>query len=140
MNKSILNDYIDACELIKETELELERLEGKRSTIAMDKVVGSMSEFPYSQTSFKIEGCIDTKHNPEAIMTQELILKERQKKAGQIKLQVERWMNAAPVRMQRIIKYKFFEDLTWGEVALKLGRKATADSVRMEFTNFMKAA
>lgn len=140
MTKSILDQYIDACELIKETELELERLEHKRSTIVMDKVTGSMSEFPYSQTSFKVEGAVETKYNEKDITTQKLILKEREKNAGQIKIQVERWMNTVPVRMQRIIKYKFFEDLTWGEVALKLGRKATADSVRMEFVNFMKAA
>lgn len=140
MNKQLLNDYIDACELIKETELELERLQGRRSTVVMDKVSGSMSEFPYSQTSFKVEGAIDTGRNETAIKTQELILKERKKNAERIKVQVDRWMNTVPVRMQRIIKYRFFEDLTWGEVALKLGRKATADSVRMEFTNFMKVA
>ena len=140
MNKTILDQYIDACELIKETELELDRLEGRRSTIAMDKVTGSMSEFPYSQTSFKVEGAIGTRYDEKAIKTQRLILKERKKNAEKIKVQVERWMNTVPVKMQRIIKYRFFEDQTWGEVAMRLGRKATADSVRMEFTNFMKAA
>lgn len=137
MNKQLLNDYIDACELIKETELELERLQGRRSTVVMDKVSGSMSEFPYSQTSFKVEGAIDIGHNENAIKTQELILKDRIEKAGKIKLKVERWMNTIPVRMQRIIQYKFFDGDSWEEVAERLGRKCTEGSVKMEFQRFM---
>lgn len=136
MNKKLLNDYIDACELIKETELEIERLEGKQSTIAVDKVTGSMNDFPYAQTSFKIEGAVDIKRDENAIITQKLILIERKKQAEQIKQQVEKWMNKIPVRMQRIIKYHFFEGLSWGKTADKIGREATGDSVRMEFERF----
>ena len=47
-------------------------------------------------------------------------------------------MEEIPFRMQRIIRYKVFKDLTWGEVAKLMGRRATGDSVRMEFNNFMK--
>ena len=47
-------------------------------------------------------------------------------------------MNTIPQRMQRIIRYRIFEELPWGQVAIKMGRRATADSVRMEYTNFMK--
>lgn len=68
------------------------------------------------------------------------MLKFRKEDAEKIKLQVEAWMNTIPQRMQRIIRMKFFEEKTWGEVAARLGRKATADSVRMEFNNFMSAA
>ena len=47
-------------------------------------------------------------------------------------------MNAIPQRMQRIIRYAIFQKMSWSEVAIKLGRKATADSVRMEFQRFME--
>jgi DNA-directed RNA polymerase specialized sigma24 family protein len=57
-----------------------------------------------------------------------------------LKVEVEQWMNHIPQRMQRIIKYKVFEGLSWSQVAAKLGRKATADSVRMEYLRFMEAA
>ena len=43
-----------------------------------------------------------------------------------------------PVRMQRIVRYKFFEGLEWEQIAIKMGRKATKDSVRKEFERFMK--
>lgn len=48
-------------------------------------------------------------------------------------------MLTIPQRMQRIIRYRVFEELSWNEVAIRMGRKATADSVRMEYTNFMKS-
>ena len=37
-----------------------------------------------------------------------------------------------------IIRYAIFQKMSWSEVAIKLGRKATADSVRMEFQRFME--
>ena len=67
-------------------------------------------------------------------------MEERKAAAQAIKLQVEAWMLTIPQRMQRIIRYKIFDEMTWAEVAAKMGRKATADSVRMEFQKFMQAA
>ena len=43
-----------------------------------------------------------------------------------------------PVRMQRIIRYKVFEGMTWQQVAKKIGRKATEESVKKEFQRFLK--
>ena len=62
----------------------------------------------------------------------------KKKEAEELKEKVEEWMKTIPFRMQRIIKYKIFKEMTWEEVAVLMGRKATADSVRMEFNNFMK--
>ena len=68
----------------------------------------------------------------------EEILKERLQTAERIKHDVEAWLNTIPQRMQRIIRYKIFEELTWSEVAVRMGRKATADGVRMEYIRFME--
>jgi len=46
-------------------------------------------------------------------------------------------MAGASARVQRIIRYKIFENLTWEEVAVKMGRKATAESVRKEYQRFL---
>lgn len=48
------------------------------------------------------------------------------------------YMNTLPKRMQRIIRFRFFEENSWEEVANHMGRNATADSVRMEFERFLK--
>ena len=139
MDKEILTQYIDACELIKETERDIQRLRQRRKVILQDSVKGYMQEFPYAAQSYHIEGlAYATVRTPSLLDDEEELLEERRAAAAEIKVQVEAWLNTVPQRLQRIIRMKFFEELTWGEVAVRMGRKATADSVRMEFTNFMK--
>lgn len=137
MDKNILNDYIDACENIKDTESEICKLNKRKHTIIQTNVSGSNPDFPYEKKHFKIKGTTFTYKNDAQLRFYEGILKERKKNAEELKLQVEEWMNTIPNRMQRIIRYKIFEGMTWEQVAAKLGRKATGDSVRMEYNNFM---
>ena len=56
VDKEILTQYIDACELIKETERDIQRLRQRRKVILQDSVKGSMHEFPYAAQSYHIEG------------------------------------------------------------------------------------
>ena len=46
-------------------------------------------------------------------------------------------MNTISMRMQRIIRYKIFEEMTWNEVAERVGRKATELSIKKEYQRFM---
>ena len=101
MDKQILEQYIDACVLVKETRAELEKLRRAKKRQEQDAVKGSAHEFPYT---------------------------------------LQTWINTIPVRMQRIIRYRVFEELQWAEVATKMGRKATPDGIRKEYENFMKVA
>ena len=138
MDKNILNDYIDACALVQETERDIRALKKKRKTIIQTNVSGSNPDFPYQPQHFKIEGTTFTYADDSALRWDEGLLERRKANAEKIKLNVEEWMLTIPARMQRIIRWKFLEELTWEEVAVKMVRKATGDSVRMEFTNFMK--
>lgn len=136
MDKKVLSDYIDACEFIKETEAEIRKLE-KKKRIVQDKVKGSNPDFPYEERSFKLGGTIETVAEAGRIAREKQILETQKAEAEELKLQVEEWMQEIPFRMQRIIRYKFFKELTWEEVATLMGRKYTADGVRMEFQRFM---
>lgn len=139
MDKEILEQYIDACELIRETEEDIRRAQKQRKDILQDRVRGSMEEFPYAAQSFKIEGLAHPAvSDPGALEEYERILEGRKARAKEIKVQVEAWLNTVPQRMQRIIRYKFFEGDTWEQVAVKIGRKATADGVKMEFRRFLE--
>ena len=138
MEKTILQDYIDACELIKETEKDIHRLNQKKKTIIQTNVKGSMPEFPYVEQHFKIQGTTFTVKDDNALRYEEKLLEQRKANAEQIKLQVEEWMLTLPSRMQRIVKYRYLEGLSWEKVAMRLGRKATANSVRMELERFLK--
>lgn len=137
MDKDILKQYIDACEAVKETEEQIRRLQKNRKTVVVDAVKGSMHDFPFAEKSFKVTGIAHSVlENPGQLDREELILEERKAAAAQIKSQVEAWLNTIPVRMQRIIRYRDFDGLTWRQVAMKMGRKATEDSVRMEYQRF----
>lgn len=137
MDKSILYQYIDACELIKDTEREIERIRSKKREIVTDKVKGSAYDFPFGQVSYIIRGVSDNAQDEKALDRQERILAERKAAAEAIKAQVEEWLLTIPPRMQRIIRYKIFEGMTWEEVAQRIGRKATGEGIRKEFDRFM---
>ena len=137
MDKKILEDYIDACAFIKDTEAEIARLEKKKRYV-QDKVRGSNPDWPYEERSFNIGGTTETVPDSAALAKERQILDEQRRIAMDLKLGVEEWMKEIPFRMQRIIKYKFFNRLSWEEVATLMGKKCTADGVRMEFNNFMK--
>lgn len=137
MDKKILYDYIDACAVIRETEAEIRKLEKKRKFV-QDKVTGSNPEWPYEPRSFSLGGTVETVADADRLNFEKHILEMQKEEAEKIKKQVEEWMLAIPIRMQRIIRYKIFEEMTWEQTAMKIGRKATGDSVRMEFNNFMK--
>ena len=141
MDKQILKQYIDACELVKDTREEIKKLRKRRSQIQQDSVKGSSHEFPYTLQTYHLEGLgYAAVKDPDELERREKLLEERIRRAEQIKGQVEVWLLTISPRMQRIIRYKFFEEMTWEQVAIRMGRKATGESVKKEFQRFLKAA
>ena len=141
MDKQILEQYIDACELVKDTREEIKKLRKRRRQIQQDTVKGSSHEFPYTLQTYHLEGLgYAAVKDPDELERRENLLAERIRRAEQIKEQVEVWLLTISPRMQRIIRYKFFEEMTWGQVAIRMGRKATEESVKKEFQRFLKAA
>lgn len=140
LDKQILKDYIDACAQVKETKEALLKLRKAKKRREQDAVKGSSHEFPYTAQTFHIEGiAYPLVQDPGEEDRLEEILRERLRNAERIKHDVEAWMNTIPMRMQRIIRYRIFEELPWAEVAARMGRKATPDGIRKEYENFMKA-
>lgn len=138
MDKKILEDYIDACELIKETEKDIQRLKKKKKTIIQTNVKGSNPDWPYEETHFHIEGTTFSYNDDSQLRYEEKLLEERKANAGRIKLQAEAIINKAPVRIQRIYRFKVTQNMKWEEVAEKMGRSCTGESVRKEFQRFLE--
>ena len=138
MDKQILNDYIDACAQVKETKEALLKLRKAKKRRELDAVKGSSHEFPYTAQTFHIEGiAYPLVQDPGEEDRLEEILRERLRNAERIKHDVEAWLNTISMRMQRIIRYKIFEEMTWNEVAERMGRKATELSIKKEYQRFM---
>lgn len=139
LDKQILEQYIDACELIKDTQAEIRKLRKRRSQMQKDSVKGSAHEFPYTLQTYHLEGLgYAAVKDPDELDRMEELLAERIRNAEKIKRQVEAWLNTVSPRMQRIIRYRVFEDMTWAQVAMKMGRKATEEGIRKEFIRFME--
>ena len=103
-----------------------------------DTVKGSSHDFPYTLQTYRTEGlAYSVVKDPDELDRLEVVLKERLQNAERIKRQVEVWLNTIPMRMQRIIRYRIFEDLPWSQVAVRMGRRATEASVKMEYLRFM---
>lgn len=134
--KNILMDYIDACELIKETEEDIQRLR-KRETVH-DKVSGSNPEFPYQPQRFNLSGVAEVSLSVRELKREKVLLQQRKEKARQIKIKAEEIINRAPIRIQRIIRYRCFERLSWEQVAIKMKEGKTGDAYRKEFSDYLK--
>ena len=137
MDKTVLEQYIDACALIRETEEDIRKLK-KRKGIVQDSVKGSNPEFPYQAQSFHIEVTAEQIGDQSVLEAEEKILEMRKADARKIKMKVEAWMNTIPQRMQRIIRFKFFQNLSWEETAHLIGKGKSGESTRKELENFLK--
>lgn len=137
MDKHILDQYMDACALIQETEKDLRELEKRKRTV-QDSVKGSNPEFPYQPQSFHIEGAAEQSEDWSLLAAEQRILADRKANAAKIKTEVEAWMNSIPQRMQRIIRFRFFQNLSWEETAKLIGKGKSGESTRKELENFMK--
>ncbi len=136
MNKKILSDYMDICELISEIEDEIRKV--RKKEIVHDKVTGSNPEFPYQPMNFHVSGIIEADLDDQKLKRELELLEERKYQAEKMRAKIDKWMKAIPVRIQRIVRMKYFERKTWDEVAVRMGKKATADSTRMEFERFLQ--
>ena len=136
MNKDILMDYIDACELVKETEADIQKL--RKTEEVHDKVSGSNPDFPFQAQNFNISGQVEHYMESSELEKEKQLLQDRMVKARYKKIMVEKWMANAPARIQRLVRLKYFERLSWEQVAERICGSTSADSARMELKKYLK--
>ena len=136
MDKQILKDYIDACELVKETEEDIQALEVKKKQVEHICVKGSNPEFPYQEQHFSAEGTAFSWADDASLRDELKALAERKRLAEQIRARAQQEINRAPARIQRIIRFRYIKNMSWEKVADRMGRGSTGDSVRMELDRF----
>ena len=136
MDKKVIYEYIDARELVRETEEEIRSL--KRHKVVQDKVSGSNPEFPYQPQSFNISGIVETAINWDDLEEELKLLQSQRENARRVKMQATQLIGKAPIRIQRIARYKIFQNMKWDEVAAKMGEGKSGDAYRKEFGDYLK--
>lgn len=137
IDKTALLEYTDLCMQAVETEEQLKKLIKAQNDVLHDSVRGSNPEFPYEPMSFHIAG-VSEKLTSADIEKCRRILSARREAVKNKRIEVEAWVNTIPVRMQRIVRMKYFEGMTWTDVAMRIGRNVGPDAIRKEFTAFME--
>ena len=66
------------------------------------------------------------------------VMKWQLARALTIRDAVEEKLKDAPLRIQRMIRFKYVQGMTWEEVAKSIGGRATEDSARKEIERFLK--
>ena len=119
MTKEDLEQLCDLREEISELEYKIARLCSMGSRIVSDKVQASSKEFPYVQTTVKIEG-IDfagNQRNKRLIMQKRLLLQQRKDYAEELELRITRYINSiSDSGIRRMIDYKYIDGYTWEKI------------------------
>lgn len=135
---SLKMEYQDLRDEIAKLEKQIKKMETSRCQVS-DSVKGTRSDGTYG--SIRITGF----PVPDYYRRKDL-LEKRKKKLTEFELQlleltneVDDYINSmADSRMRRMIRHKFFDELSWVQVAHKMGGKYTADSCRMAVERFLQ--
>ena len=141
--KEALIQYCDVKEEVKDIQARIENLEEQikkmeeRGYSVKDSVKGGAGGIQH----FVIEGY----PYPEYTRRRTLLsirrqqLKERELKLLELTNKVEYYINEIQdSRMRRMITYRFLNNLSWFQVAQRMGGKHTADSCRMAVERFLE--
>lgn len=157
ITKSVLIQYTDLQEEIKETQAKIEKLEQAiRKTenrileietnceTVRDKVSGGYG----GNQSFYIEGLPMREYEKKRsdLMVKKLLLNQRKSTLEILEFDLLQKTNEVEdfiasiddSRMRRIINLRFIERLSWNKVADRIGGGNTEGSVKMAFQRFME--
>lgn len=156
VSREILNQYTDLREEVKETKDKISRLENQISKledrisdiengeIVKDKVKGGLG----GVQNFNIEGVPTNEYQKKKIelYTKKTLLESRKEMLNSLELEllvqisdVENFIKSLPdSHIRRIVTLRVVENLSWMEVAEKIGGGNTEDSVRMMYNRCFK--
>lgn len=106
--------------------------------VAIDKVNGSDSHFPYTARSFTIEGVDSEGYSKKALRLRNRLQKKKNELTD-ILTETNNFIESIPDSLIRqIIISRYVEGKSWTKVAMDVGNDNTADSVRMMVNRFLK--
>jgi hypothetical protein len=144
VTKDILAQYCDLKEEVKDLRNRIDHLEKQIKRIEDDGIVtdsvtcGKKGKKPLG--TVKISGFPNAEYSHKKTR---LYLNKAQLENAEFELlettsEIEDYIQSlTDSRMRRIIRHRFVDNLTWYQVAMKMGGKTTEESVKKEFQRFM---
>lgn len=139
MTKEDLEQLCDLRKEIAELEYKIARLSSRGSRIVSDKVQASSKDFPYVQTTVKIEGYdyAGDQKSRKQLGKKRILLQQRKEQAEALELRITQYINSiSDSGIRRMIDYKYIEGYTWE----KIGRIFHCDRTTAEkrVSNYLK--
>lgn len=139
MTKEDLEQLCDLRKEIAELEHKIARLSSRGSRIVSDKVQASSKDFPYVQTTVKIEGYdyVGDQKSRKQLRKKRILLQQRKEQAEALELRITQYINSiSDSGIRRMIDYKYIEGYTWE----KIGRIFHCDRTTAEkrVSNYLK--
>ena len=139
MTKEDLEQLCDLRKEIAELEYKIARLSSRGSRIVSDKVQASSKDFPYVQTTVKIEGYdyVGDQKSRKQLRKKRILIQQRKEQAEALELRITQYINStSDSGIRRMIDYKYIEGYTWE----KIGRIFHCDRTTAEkrVSNYLK--
>ena len=139
MTKEDLEQLCDLRKEIAELEYKIARLSSRGSRIVSDKVQASSKDFPYVQTTVKIEGYdyVGDQKSSKQLRKKRILIQQRKEQAEALELRITQYINSiSDSGIRRMIDYKYIEGYTWE----KIGRIFHCDRTTAEkrVSNYLK--
>ena len=126
MTKEQLCEYRELQKEIKRLQARIEKLKDKNEGYAADVVKGSSIEFPYTQHPILVEG-FDAEKKQASISRFKEILSKRVSKSMDRSLEIAEFIcNIESVKIRTIFEYRYYDLLTWQQIAFKMGATSEA--------------
>ncbi|NHL38696.1 RNA polymerase subunit sigma-24 [Clostridium botulinum] len=122
------------------TEIEAikKQIDNLECTMAIDKVRGSSSHFPYVQRSFTIEGVDYEEYNRKTIRLRKKLSRRISELMDLVEETNEFIEGIKDSLTRQIISLRYINGLTWEDVAANVGGGTTTESVRKVAERFLK--
>lgn len=124
-----LKSYRAICQRIERLDDEIAYL---RQVNISDTVSGSESDYPFTKRTFKIKGS----DRPTAERIGEL--RDHRSELRRKRLEIEVFINSiSDIRTRQVFELRFYDGLSWGAVARRLGGHNSGDNARKIVANYL---
>ncbi len=140
--KKILEQYIDLQQEKKDKEAAVNRIQKKLDKLEVSgyREIDFVSGGNGGKQHFKIEGFPYPEYHRQRslLLLRRKSLNEIQHKIDEQLAAVEQCINSVEdSRMRRILTYRYIDEMSWQQVAWKIGGRNTANGIRMSVDRYL---
>lgn len=142
ISKTVLKQYIDLQEEIKETEERIKKTEKQIEKIEKEgTVIDSVTGGNGGIQRYKIEGfpCMEYGKLKERLYMRKATLQSLENELIDKIGEVETFISSIEdSRMRRIVSFRFIDGMTWEQVGINMGGGNNAENMKKAFYRFME--